>query len=364
MNTIIYLEDRSGAETDDHCGMKYWWQRKSGPARKGLVPLKKELPLLIGGETHNDLATVADMEDISVDALKEVVKGLTSHLTQDDYCEQSKMELLWRRLGWLVAFALYLEPEIREKYDNVAVEDEVIYVRDPLWVPVTPDRVLRNKITNRLEYREYKTTVSSTQKWLHSWFYAIQLHLGLVAMSEELEEKVHFAQIMGLMKGYESQSDHRLVHPYVWGWYNHQLDKWSCDYTLSRGKDWVPMPVWEYPGGIVEWVRFCGPDVAKGQFPHSPPVFLNQRMLDLWTVRRLARQRQIRQVEEAAYLDEKIRVTYFEMKTGQCRPAFGDPCPYLPLCWNAEANANPLGSGDFIVREPHHDVEIVGIEGI
>lgn len=362
-NRIIYLEDRSGAATDDKCGYKYWLNRKAGPEGKGLVPAKEEFALMVGRETHSDLAAIADMDDISPEHLQSVCDDITSQLTEDDKNDQRKMEILYRRLGWLVGFALFVEPKIREIYDNVGVEDELILDRNPLWVPFTPDRVLRNRATGRLEYREYKTTIASNQKWMHSWFFAIQLHIALAGLNEELEsETVHFAQVMGLMKGYESAADHRLVHPYVWGYYNATQEKWSCEY--QRGGEWTPMPVWEFPKGIVAWVQACGEDIARIQFPHTPPVFLNERMLEKWVSRRLNRQRNISYVEKACREDPKIRDIHFEQKTDQCRPGFGDPCAYLRICWNAEDDANPMRSGEYVSRQPHHAVEIVGVEEI
>lgn len=361
---IIYLEDRSGAETDDQCGMKYWLNRKAGPAKIGIVPVKESLALTIGRESHYDLWNIAMREDISEGALKEIVADLTALLTEDDRRDQKQMELLWRRLGWLVAFALYIEPEIRAKYETVQVEHELILDRDPLWVAVTPDRVLKNRLNGTLEYREYKTTIASNQKWMHSWFYAIQLHLGLAAVSEEIGEPVKFAQIMGLMKGYESSADHRLTHPYVWAYFNHQKNTWETEYAKSRGNDWIPMPVWEFEGGIVEWVKRLGPDIARQQFPHSPPVFLNERMLAEWVTRRTARQRTISCIEETCRHSETLRAIYFERRTRNCRPPFGDPCDYLHACWNAEVDADPMRCGLYQVREPHHEVEIVGVEGI
>src|ERR1051326_8529564 len=223
-NKIIYLEDRSGAELDDKCGMAYWWNRKAGPKKLGIVPKEAALALRIGAETHNDLLTVAKMPSVHRDAVAEMVQEILNGVAEDakDPTNQGKMELLYRRLGWFVAFALFIEPGIRARYETILVEDELILDRDPLWVAVTPDRILKHRDDGRLEYREYKTTISASQKWLQSWHFALQLHLGLAAASEELEQKINFAQVMGLMKGNLSAADKRLIHPYVWGFYNHQ----------------------------------------------------------------------------------------------------------------------------------------------
>jgi hypothetical protein len=366
LDKAIYLTDRSAAETDDTCGMKFWWNRLEG--NRGIVPKEDQLPLLIGRETHSDLEAITrmDSEELSPEGLEAVTGEILDHLTLADRQNQKLMEMVYRRLGWLVGFALYIEPKIRKRYETVGVEKEIILDRSPLWVAVTPDRVLRDKTDGHLEYLEYKTTISASQKWLNSWIYQIQLHIGLAALSEELGEKIQFAQIMGLMKGNSGWGDAvekqgRLHHPYVWGYYNGDTKAWTWDYNQARASNWSPLPVWEYEGGIVKWVQLAGLEVALQQFPFSPPVFLNSRLLDKWVERRLSREMMIRAVKEPARENPTLKNIHFPMIQSRCKPPFGDQCQYLKACWNAETNLNPLGSGDFIERVPHHEMEIVGI---
>lgn len=354
MHQTKFYTDRSAVETDDRCGMRFWYNRKEGG--RGIVPKNEPFALAIGRETHLDLKTVAEMGDLSPEAIQALIQPILDGLTEDDKRNQKRMEVLYRRLGWLAAFALYLEPRIREGYETISIEKEIKLDRSPLTVGVTPDRVLRNRRDHKLiVYREYKTTITASQKWGASWHYQIQLHLGIAAASEHLKERVTFAQIMGLMKGYDTGD--RLSHPYVWGWFNPTSNQWSCSYEKSRGASWMPMPVWEYPGGIVEWVQFCGKETAQAQFPHSPPVFLNERMLNEWIERRLYRERTIRAVEHLCERDQHLRSIHFERRMGQCRPSFGDECPYLQACWNAEINKDPLLNGEYLVRTPHHPME-------
>jgi hypothetical protein len=266
------------------------------------------------------------------------------------------METLYRRLGWLAAWAIYIEPTLRKEYENVGTEAEIILDRSPLWVAVTPDRLLRHRERHYLVYKEFKSTISSGPKWINHWPYAVQVHLGMKAIEEEMEEKVAFTQIVGLMKGNESYG--RLNHPYVWAY--RRGDDWRSDYAAG----WDHAPVWEYPGGVVEWVTRLGEDVARSQFPHSAPIFLNERLLDQMIERRIEREREIAEWEDASRVDPGTRNLVFEQRTEQCRPAFGDPCPFLAACWNAEINKNPLGSGLYKVREPHHEIEVEWLKGL
>jgi hypothetical protein len=356
----IYLTNRTASETDDTCGMKYWWSQLEGG--KGIVPLHEAEALMVGRDVHEDLSAIAVAPDISVAALDEVTTDMIVHAPIGDKKDIHKMELLYRRLGWMVAFALYIEPKIRDKWDNVAVEDELILDRDPLWVAVTPDRVLRHKQGKYLVYREYKSTISASSKWLESWKYQIQLHIGIKATEEEFVrsgkgEKIAYGQIMGLMKG--SEREGRLVHPYVWAYHNSQTGAWTHDYTKARGGNWDHRPIWEYPNGIVEWVSRLGEEHAVMQFPHTAPIHMNEMMLNAWTNRRLAREVEVAQVKEQCKTDHEARMIFFEPRTKNCRPAFGDPCPYIGPCWNASIQADPMRTGDFITRQPHHEVELL-----
>lgn len=357
---IIYLTDRSAAETDDTCGMRYWLNRLEGPAKKGIVPVNEPLALMIGRESHEDLALIATMPDISEQAISAAVEDILSGLSDEDKQFPRKMEMLYRRLGWFIAWGLYIESQVRVKWRTLQIEHELILDRDPLFVAVTPDRVLESIHHGFKVYWEYKSTISAKKQWMDSWLYQIQLHLGLAAVQEELGEKLKFGQIIGLQKGYTSQSDGRLMHPYAWGYYNAKTGSWTHNYLNAHGMDWSPRPVWDYPGGLIKWVQLCGEDVAKNQFPFTQPVFLNERLLDEWIMRRTAREQQIRVVEPTCRESLRQRSIFFERRLSKCRPAWGDACPYLLACHNAEVAKDPASHPDYVQRIPHHDVELIG----
>lgn len=362
----IYTLDRTGAEQDDGCGAYYFWNRVyRNPAlgiKAGIVPRRESIYLQIGRESHEDLAMVAEMDDIRPQTIRDRVAEITSTLTDEDRIDQPMMEVLYRRLGWLSAFALYIEPELRERYETLHIEDEIILDREPLWVPVTPDRVMRDRKDGKLVYWEWKSTKSTGHAWTHSWQYAIQLHIGMAAIGEELKESVKYAQVVGLYKGYDSQADGGLNHTYVWGWRNTVTQEWTHEYAKSRGGSWERAPVWEFPGGIVTWVQKCGPDVAKAQFPMSPPVTLNSHMLERWVQRKTTRAKEVDIFGDTCQDDEKLRNHIFPAKTRMCRPAFGDACPYIGPCWNAVNGLDPMRTGDFIARVPHHEIEVLALE--
>lgn len=325
----------------------------------GIAPIKEAAALNAGRLLHEDLAAIAEMEDLTPNAIGDVIDQLRQS-SSPPFQSQADMEVLTRRLGWLAASALYLEPSLRKDYENIQVESEIILDRTPLWVAVTPDRLLRHRQGGYLVYKEYKSTITAGQKWSTHWPYAVQVHIGLKAIEEEFQEKPAFGQIVGMMKG--DMRDGRLAHPYVWAY--RRGDEWTGDYSKARSAGWDHAPIWEYPGGVMEWVQKLGPDVAKSQFPHSMPIFCNDFLLDSLITSRTARQEEIERVADECQTNWDTRVVYFEPRFEQCRPAFGDACPFLACCHNASVNANPLANGEYKVREPHHEVEIQYLKGL
>lgn len=353
--TAILYTDRSAAETDDYCGMKFYLNRHE--AGRGITPVEEADALKEGRLVHELMSDIGEwsLDDESIE--RRLATYLDS-LGLDDSTPQAELERVYRRLGWLAAWLSYIEPTIRTNYEPVSTESELILDRTPLWVAVTPDRVLRDRTDGRLVYFEYKSTISASSKWLQSWTYAIQLHIGLAALQEEFPaETVKFGYIVGLLKGSTSQADSRLLHPYVWA-YKHEDGRWESEYSKTRSAGWSPEPVWNYPGGILAWVRKLGPEVARNQFPFTAPIFLNARMLDEWVERRTAREIEIQNNLTDCREPGKVRSIIFPKIQSRCRPAFGDACPYVPVCWNATTEQDPLKSGLFIKRTPHHDVEI------
>jgi len=343
---MTFLTDRSAAETDDTCGMKFWWNRLE--AGKGIVPVAEQLALRLGSELHQDMSDMAESKDA-----REWLKGYLQVQLGKEVSGKER-EYLYRRMGWMVAWVNHIEPRIREKYEDVGIEREIALDRSPLIIGVTPDRVLRDKKDGSLVYMEYKSTISASSKWLSSWNYQIQLHLGLKAIEEEMDEKVKFGQIVGFMKGQER--DGLLNHPYVYG-YN-RAGEWTMDYNKARSAGWEKEGVWNYPGGVEEWVMSCGVEEARQQFPFTAPIFLNEKMLNEWIARRTYRERLIAVERDNCQSNLELRSMLFEKRTSKCRPAWGDACPYIRACWNASVEKDPMASGDFAIRVPHHDLEV------
>lgn len=343
MSKTIYLTDRTAEETDELCRMKFWWHNCHG--ERGIVPVEDAPALRLGGELH------ADMEMFGKGAS---VEEVSSSISIPDNPTQTQLEEVYRRLGWVAAWGAYYEPFLRANFDEVDCEAEIVLDRDPLWVGVIPDRVQRSRVTGRLVYREWKSTASTRSEWQAHWQYAMQIHLGLMALEEEMGEQVDFGQVTGFYKGVDRSG--RLAHPYVWGY--SRGDEWSTTYKYG----WDHRPVWEYGGGVVEWVERCGKEIAESQFVWSAPVMLDRRKVESWVKVRVDRHQQIEAVKDRAQTDIAFRELVFPPSAIHCRPPYGSPCPYLQACYNYSTQVDPIGSGQYVARVPHHNLEVVGIK--
>lgn len=352
MREDILLDDRSGMELDWKCGMAYYWNRVHGGT--GIVPAEEADYFIVGRNIHEDFDHLARMPEPGVRhggdleaALWDYAQGLIPSTS-----DQMALEIAYRRAGWFLAYGMFIEPLIRKEWENVSIENEIILDRTPLWMCVTPDRIMRHRKDRILVYEEYKSTKFNNKGWQDYWPYAVQIHLGLLAVEEELGEKLAYGLIRGLEKGYEK--DGKLRHPYVYGYWNEKTDLWQVEYKYGL----TLRPVWEYPGGLLEWVKLAGEETAKEMFPVSRPIFLNRRIIEPMIERRIIRMREIKAWKDGEWVGKPVE-DVFEARYTQCNPVIGAPCAYLGACHNGEINADPIGSGVYVPRVPHHEIESV-----
>ena len=335
-SSVVYLTDISRVETDDLCGMRYWMNRLEGG--QGVSLQNDIIRQLIDSQIHGDLRTLAMTIDLSPLTIQDNINEVLSHLTAKDKEDIPKMELLYRRLGWFAAFALYMEGPIRTEYETIPIEPAIVLDKDPLWVVAYPDRLLKRRIGGDIVYREYVPMGAglTQNKWLQSWHYNIRLHAGLAAAIEMASDPTlapQTAQVMGLNMGFHSVLNNRLVHPYTYGYRNLITHEWKTSDPDRVSSAWEIAPVWCFPGGVVAWVRLCGEETAKGQFKFSSNVTLNKNILDSWAARRVHREREISLNKAASAENKYIRSVFFPKITNQCYPANADTCPYLHSCW-------------------------------
>lgn len=348
----VFLTNISTVEQDDACGMRYWLSNIEGGS--GIINKETFFSQTMESQIHNDLKIIASMKDLVPAKLYHMVKEITDPLTEADKADTVKMEQLYRRLGLVVAFALFQEPVIRASYITIPIDSSIVLDRNPLWVIVHPDRILKDRKTDEVIYRKYTLQPAGIfhRNWLQSWHYSMELHAGIAAAGEHLRDQgigIEFGQMLGMGAGYRSNTDGRLIHPYVYGYRNAKTGEWDSSMKEPR-KDWSIAPSWEFGGGIVGWVTKLGESVSNSIFHLSPSVTLNNDMLREWTNRRIHRERAVRTARHMSMTNIYQRGINFERRTSQCRPTEGEACQFLKACWRKDFMESPLKSPDFMVN--------------
>ena len=352
-NAPFYCPDIADIEAGETCQMKRWFQAE----HEGNGIIKADaLP-----ETHmkfqllQDLRLVSEMPEIDAATITKMLQASLDELPPEVRTNPKMMELVYRRLGMVAAYALYKEPVIRTLWETVLTPADVILERDPLWVILHPGRLLKCRRTGELLYREFLHIPAGFihTQWLRGQAYNMRIHATMIALENDLGEKlagkpIQESQVTGLGEGYRSGVSGRLMHPYVWAARNLTTGEWRRDIPLTGNEGWVGAPVWEFPDGIVQWVLKLGETVATSLFPISSPFKRDTMKVAQWAGSILRREREIGTNLAACQGNLHLRSTIFHRTTTACSPGVGSPCPFTDACWKPSLTHDPIKDGIYI----------------
>jgi hypothetical protein len=353
---------RSAVVQDWKCSRaRYWGYEHLG---RGLSPATTALPLAFGILIHDGVAAI--IHGMDIDTIAEAAKaefraklldGQDSHEAQYFAEEQCALGE-----GLLRGFHRHVWPQLQAVYDVVHVEQEMTYEHDGLTFLAKPDLLLRNKESGDLVYFEYKTTSSIKEQWMSSWTTAVQLHSTIRAVERSIGESIQRVIVQGMNKGYVSYEKQNSPFCYIYhkaGTPPFNKDIWQYAYKAGFTK----YPTWQRPGGVKRVVEEMPENVLSQQFPQTPPIFINQDLVDGFFRQRAKREHAIRHgrellvkpgIDTATILDE-----YFPQNFEACSPGWGTGCDFKRLCHGNIKD--PLQAG-FVVRQSHHQLEADQIE--
>lgn len=369
MSKIISLTpvyDRSRVVQDWKCSRSRYWNYEY--AGRGIVPQTTSLALHTGITIHDALAAVGyayrdgksiSHDDLAVLAFRQMKDALWNEGSSEEVYTFA-MEQASLVEGLIRGFLKHVWPRLIEAYPIViGVEQEVSYAHDGLRFMSKPDLILANEEGEGV-YFEYKSTSSKKEAWVNSWRTAVQLHSGVKAVEQTLGKKLERVIVQGLYKGYESYGKQNSVFCYGWRKAGQPpFDKGEISYEY-KPRPFVKVPTWEMPGGVKQWVEDMPEVVLADQFPQTPPIEINEDLVEAFF-----KQRAMREIEIAGAMDgimnadeeevEHLLNLVFPQKFDQCVPSFGYECPYKILCHGPQ-NLDPLSRG-FEWRDPHHEPE-------
>jgi len=179
------------------------------------------------------------------------------------------------------------------------------------------------------------------------------------------EGSSHWEQYSPLIRGYVKEGVTRAE----FGWKR----EWKDDEGKTRKLDyrtWKPFHVWEQPGGVKAWIDLLAtgtiqPEAGEclpSQFVCPVPYFRNEDDVRNWFEQTVYQERQISEhlVEIRGASGEGDRQSLLNMYFPQYRRScdWPTPCHYIDCCYSTNVGQDPVGSGLYREREPHHATEI------
>lgn len=367
MPKSLILVDRSRTTTDWDCSRRRYLNYDLDDL--GIVPVDEPIELFMGIVLHDALAQIAtehyyspksgvDIDAIAHDAFTKMLAFLMQGEPDGDDITYAKEQASLVE-GIIRAFYLYQWPRICETYPKIlAIEQEMSYEYGRLLYMAKPDLIAVN-IEGEVVYIEYKSTANRKDQWIKSWETAIQLHSTTRAIEENLHEKVGHIIVQGLYKGYDSYGKQNSPFCYAYKRAGEPpFVKETIAYKYHAGLK--RYPAWELPGGVKNWVAEMPEEILRDQFLQTPPIFVNDDMVEKFFAQRNIREQEIAMAKGMlAFADSEtydaILNTSFPQKWSECTPSWGRECDYKRICHGSVPE--PLTSG-WRKRTPHHAIEL------
>jgi hypothetical protein len=265
-------------------------------------------------------------------------------------------------------------PYVLEHYKVVSVEEEHdIPFGDNMVLMSRPDVTLERKVDGELVAGpEFKTTGWMNEDYIESWRYSTQTLSHCLDVEHSLGRAPVGVAMEFLYKGVRRRADdgsYIYYSPLVRGFkMEDEMGnvEYGFDSSLGRKKDWNAFDVAAM--GMENWFPLLPDDVLDGML-FNVMVMRNPDELDTWVKQTKLRQARIQAAIIQLFEDKPSREAAEEIMCNvfparMDRYCFSNQyhkkCPYLDICYGRVDD--PIGSGKFVEREPHHPGEFGGEE--
>lgn len=349
----------SRTQSDWTCPRKRFWAYEH--MGRGLSKAGTNQALYTGQTLHDCLAVIGfrykegldvNIDEIAETAYKQMMEALTGAAAEgtitpevDAYAKEQATLVE----GLIRGYYKHVWPRLLEKYPVVVgVEQEATYsLSDTIKFIARPDLIMADP-EGGWHYIEFKSTSSKKEEWIQSWETAVQLHSSVKAVEQTFGILPEDVTIVGFYKGYVSYS--RQNSPICYGYKrsgNPPFTQDQIQYEYKAG--FKKFASWEMEGGVKAWIDSMPEEILANQFPMTPPIYVNEDMIEAFFKQRKIREEEI----ESFYGNEDID-RIFPQKFESCQPAYGFGCEYKKLCFGHVED--PATEG-FELRVPHMDSE-------
>lgn len=357
---------QSSVTSDWNCPRAHYWGHHF--AGVGLSSESKGLELFLGTAVHDGLAAIAQgvgIDQIAEAAVKQVKEGLLAETEGEAEAAEFASEQGALVEGLLRGFYKQVWPQLMAQFTVHSIEQPCVYRTDDTGMENPQGRfifmarhdIILQDAEGNLWYWEYKSTSSSREQWINSWSTAVQVHSGIRAFEQTSGEVITGVVVQGLYKGYQQKGKQSSILCYAYhkpGEPPFTTAKWSYEYKPGFRK----FPVWHREGGVKRWVDEMPAEILAEQFPQTPPIFINEGLVNGFFRQQASRQLEIHMAAEGLKredLDVGTKISLLDMAFPQrfdrCNSSWGHPCEFRQLCHGAVGNPLDLG---FVLRDTSH----------
>lgn len=387
----IWLTDRSRIEAGtDHCQMsRYFGYHHLG---YGITLAKPSLDPWIGIAVHDLLARAVDARTtMPADDIPKVIQAgmklwvprLETICKKRQETEHTIRETQWftriLALGWWTMLGEWLFVN----FEIVSIEEELHLDLDDgrIRLMSRPDLLLRTRKDNKLNLEPNRLcildwkTMSGFDAETTSRTYAesVQMALLTAVVEAKYEEPVETYWIAGLVKGGKKKfekdgmttPERRFFSSLCYAMTPQApFNDWS-----TKGYWYKKAPVWEHMDAEA-WIGVLRSRDKKGDlrfnvlhesFPIMGP-FRRQTNMIPQVLRQIVgtENRMIEALWKLAEAEDPTLALdgFFDRAYGNCTSFYGDVCPFMTMCYSLPGHEDPIGSGLYQIRRPHHEPEL------
>jgi len=351
----------------------------------GLEPRTARMPLVAGIHYHQALAEICSGRHVELAVASAIVKfqaevierGLATVSEEDLQFVLDEQTALLE--GMVRGWHHVRYPRLLDEYDIFDVEREFEFEPEPGFVLMQRfDFVVRHRTTRRLRIGDFKGLAFVGDDWSKKQQHDAQWKLTLEGAEAHYGEPVDGVIVEGLIKGYRRKETAKASpwfgrklqqSPYCYG-YTDGTD-FQAGYTSRKG--WYKTPVWEVmtpkewfdrvltdPNGDFNLADqfVVEPDICPPR--HERRRWLRQAIHQelLWAETCEQLKRAQLDMDEDAFSD--LLDLLAPQHDNRCvKFGWDNRCPFLEsVCFNEGALADPVGTGEFVPRVPHHEGEL------
>lgn len=368
----LHIFSRSDIEQDWECPRSTYWRRVFG--ERGLDTAGSDYDLTFGTILHaatHKLLTNKDLDPRNVaqragELLEAECRsqGAPQWLTQ----VQADPEVWFRERhtlirGMILGWYKVILPQLTSMGALFGVEHEVTLTEGDLCMMTQPDVLIEPHDSEELVYVEWKTTKQASPGWFMHWTTAPQFMAAALAVQQTLNKTVGLYQVIGLLKG--DWKDGWQHSPFCWGWrylQNNGSYDYAWEWESARRKGWERFQI---PESMIEWwVENMPQQTLIKQFPQTLPLPIAEYQTEAFRRQMFIREKQISDAKEFLAFSELTPADKQEALDGifpqhfsHCNPVFGRACWAHELCWQPVVAMDPIGSGRYVWRVSHHEME-------